>query len=148
MISQTAEYALRAVVRLAEGHPSPHTTAQIADATRTPAGYLAKVMQSLCRAGVVRSRRGQGGGFTLNIAPTALSVLKVINAVDPMQRITQCPLGSPRHSAGLCPLHRRLDEAMESVEKSFCKTTIDQLLPGAKREEAACRFPSEAGVNC
>ena len=50
MISQTAEYALRTITYLADQDRTPHTTAQIAEATQIPAGYLAKVMQSLSRA--------------------------------------------------------------------------------------------------
>ena len=50
MISQTAEYALRAVVYLAGTAGAPRTTSQISAATAAPAGYLSKVMQGLSRA--------------------------------------------------------------------------------------------------
>ena len=63
MISQTAEYALRAVVFLSMNVDAAFTTQQIAVATKVPAAYLSKVMQSLVRAGLVRSQRGLGGGF-------------------------------------------------------------------------------------
>lgn len=53
MISQTAEYALRAIVFLADQRGTPRTTAQIAEVTQIPAGYLAKVMQSLSRVKLV-----------------------------------------------------------------------------------------------
>jgi len=58
MFSQIAEYALRAVVRVASHHGRPQTTQQIAAATRVPAGYLSKVMQALGRAGLINSQRG------------------------------------------------------------------------------------------
>ena len=64
MISQTAEYALRAIVYLA-GQELPQTTQQIAATTRVPAGYLSKVLQALARGGLVHSQRGLHGGFTL-----------------------------------------------------------------------------------
>ena len=57
MISQTAEYALRAIVFLAD-QAEPRTTQQIAAATRVPPSYLSKVMQALSRARVVHSQRG------------------------------------------------------------------------------------------
>lgn len=47
MISQTAEYALRAVVYLGSQTGQPTTTQRIAAATQVPVGYLSKVMQSL-----------------------------------------------------------------------------------------------------
>ena len=46
MLSQTVEYALRAMVYLADQSPSPRTTEQIATATKVPAAYLSKVLQS------------------------------------------------------------------------------------------------------
>ncbi len=99
MISQTAEYALRAITYLADQERTPHTTAQIAEATQIPAGYLAKVMQSLSRVRVVKSQRGLNGGFTLSRDPSELNLLEIINAVDPIRRFHECPLGLPTHTA-------------------------------------------------
>jgi DNA-binding IscR family transcriptional regulator len=53
-----------------------------------------------------------------------LSVLDVLNAVDPPRRIRECPLGLAAHAHALCPLHQRLDDAMALIEKSFRSTTI------------------------
>ena len=47
MFSQTVEYALRAIVHLADQAPNPCTTEQIAKATKVPQAYLSKVLQSL-----------------------------------------------------------------------------------------------------
>jgi Rrf2 family protein len=142
MVSQTAEYALRAVVYLA-GQDGPRTTQQIAETTHVPAGYLAKVMQSLGRAGVVNSQRGLKGGFTLAHKADQLSILEVVNAVDPVRRIAECPLGIPSHGRRLCPLHRRLDEAAAVVEKAFCETMVTDLLPSKREKGMVCQFPAE-----
>lgn len=132
MISQTAEYALRAVVYLAEKPDVPQTTQQIADVTRVPPGYLAKVMQTLGRSGIVRAQRGLHGGFTLTAAPEELTVLDVVQAVDPVRRIEHCPLGIPEHKT-LCPLHARLDDTAAMVEKALGASTIADLLSAPKR---------------
>src|SRR5579872_3868613 len=97
MISQTSEYALRAVVHLALWTEEPQTAQQIATATKTPLPYLSKVLQSLRRAGIVHSQRGLHGGCLLAKSPEDLSVYEVIQAVDPWKRITTCPLGLPQH---------------------------------------------------
>jgi Rrf2 family protein len=136
MISQTAEYALRAIVHLAERPDTPQTTQQIAEVTRVPAGYLAKVMQTLGRSGIVRARRGLHGGFTLAVPPKELTVLDVVQAVDPVQRITHCPLGIPEHKS-LCPLHTRLDDTAAMVEKALGASTIAELLTVSKRVDAS-----------
>ena len=142
MISQTAEYALRAITYLADQERTPHTTAQIAEATQIPAGYLAKVMQSLSRVRVVKSQRGLNGGFTLNREPTDLTLLEIINAVDPIRRFRECPLGLPAHGPDLCPLHQCLDGAAEMLEKYFGETTIAQILNVPPDKRPLCRFPS------
>lgn len=133
MISQTAEYALRAIVYLADQAEKPQTTQQIAEITKVPAGYLAKVMQGLSRAGLVHAQRGLHGGFTLARPATELTVLDIVQAVDPLKRITSCPLGLKGHLA-LCPLHRRLDNAIALVEEALQKSTIAELLaePGKR----------------
>jgi Rrf2 family protein len=143
MISQTAEYALRAIVYLAD-QDSPRTTVQIATTTRVPVGYLAKVLQNLSRAGLVTSQRGLNGGFTLRQDPHDLSILKVINAVDPIQRIRECPLGIPSHGRRLCPLHHRLDRAGEMVERAFGETMVSELLTVPRKRRPVCRFPIAA----
>jgi Rrf2 family protein len=143
MISQTAEYALRAIVYLAGQEGSARTTAQIAETTLIPAGYLAKVMQSLSRARLVNSQRGLNGGFTLAHDPHQLSVLAVINAVDPIRRFPECPLGIPSHGRRLCPLHYRLDQAAAMVEKAFDETMVWDLLAVPRERRPLCRFPME-----
>ncbi len=138
MISSTAEYALRAIVAIAQGDGSAVVTPTIAQITKVPPGYLPKVLQTLRRAGLVDSKRGIGGGFTLGRSPEEMSVLDVVNAVDPIERIEKCPLGIDSHSAELCPLHRRLDQAAEAVIRSFAETTIAELLTPPGRAKALC----------
>jgi Rrf2 family protein len=147
MISQTAEYALRAVVYLADQEDRAHgarTVTYIAEATQVPAGYLAKVMQNLSRAGLVRSQRGLHGGFVLARDADELTVLEVINVVDPIRRFPTCPLGIPSHGQQLCPLHQRLDDAAQTVEQAFCHTTIADLLSVPRSRKPLCRFPVAA----
>jgi len=130
MISQTAEYALRAVVWLASHDQGPLGAPRIAAGARVPAGYLAKVMQMLARAGLVASSPGRSGGFQLTRPATEISVLDVVDAVDPIGRITSCPLGLASHGDRLCPLHRRLDQAMAEVQAAFARSTIAELITG------------------
>lgn len=132
MISQTAEYALRAVVCLAENAGQGQTTEQIAKATHIPAPYLSKVLQQLGKARIVQSQRGLGGGFSLRQTSSNITVLDVVNAVDPIERITECPLGLDAHANRLCALHRRLDEANALVERAFEQTSIADLLADPK----------------
>ena len=143
MLSQTVEYALRAIACLASQAPNPQTTEQIAKTTRVPAAYLSKVLQTLSRAGLVHSQRGLHGGFSLQKDPAQITILEVVNSVDPIQRITQCPLGLKAHGVRLCPLHARLDSALAQVEQAFASTTLAEVLAEPSESVPLCDFPRE-----
>jgi Rrf2 family protein len=130
MFSQTVEYALRAVVHLAYEAPDARTTAQIAEATQVPKDYLAKILQHLSKRGIVATQRGVGGGVSLAKDPVDLTILDVVLAVEPesVKRTLTCPLGLKTHGARLCPLHKRLDDAVALVEQAFGKTTLAEIL--------------------
>jgi Rrf2 family protein len=141
MFSQSVEYALRAVVHLADKAPEPRTTDQIAAATRVPKAYLSKILQGLSRSGLVHSQRGIGGGMTLTKRPDELTILEVVSAVDPIRRIRTCPLGLETHGIRLCPLHRRLDDAMATVEAAFGRTTLAEILAEPSASAPLCEAP-------
>jgi Rrf2 family protein len=138
MFSQTVEYALRAVVHLAYEAPEARTTAQIAEATQVPKDYLSKILQGLAKKGIVSTQRGVGGGVSLGRAPEELTILDVVNAVEPIERITVCPLGLKTHGVRLCPLHRRVDDAMALVEGAFGKTTLAEVLAEPSESVPLC----------
>lgn len=146
VFSQTAEYALRAAVWLA-GHPQQaQTTQQIAAGTKVPAGYLSKVLQSLGRAGIVSSQRGLHGGFVLAADPASISVLDVVNVVDPVERIRECPLGIVSHGTNLCRLHSRLDRAIAQVEAAFAGSTLADVIGEGAAAQPLCETPEAAAV--
>lgn len=142
MISQTAEYALRAIVYLSMNPGEAFTTQQISLSTKVPAPYLSKVLQSLVKGGLVQSQRGLGGGFMLVNAADKINILEVLNAVDPIQRIRSCPLGLKAHGVNLCALHKRLDDASALIEKSFADTTIADILARPTTSIPLVEFPT------
>lgn len=142
MFSQTVEYALRAVVHLAYEAPAARTTAQIADATQVQRDYLAKILQGLAKKGIVTTQRGVGGGVALAKDPTELTILDVVNAVEPIKRYLTCPLKLRTHGVRLCPLHRRLDDAMAHVEEAFRRTTLAEVLAEPSESVPLCEGPA------
>ncbi len=141
LLSDAAEYGLRAVVWLAQRRGQAQKVREIATGTRSAPGYLVKVLQNLAKAGILEGRRGSLGGFTLQRDPAQLTVLDVLNAVDPLERIHTCPLGLPSHGRELCPMHRRIDEAMAAIEASFRASTIDDLLKEPAKSRPLCDTP-------
>ncbi len=127
MISQTIEYALRAMNNLASLKGAATTSEAIARATRVPQAYLSKIMRDLVLADLVRSFRGPHGGFVLARDAGTITLLDIVNAVDPIRRISACPLEDPRH-ADLCPLHQCLDDCLGHMEERFRSTTLGSVL--------------------
>lgn len=133
MFSQTVEYALRAMVQLAAKHPDASTTKQIAAKTKVPGAYLAKVLQSMRRAGLVHSRRGVGGGINLARPAAKISLLEVIDAVEPLRRSGS--RGS-KSGATLAPLQRQLNAALEEVRKNLASISLGDVTPTATKKKS------------
>ena len=178
MFTQTVEYALRAMICLAArsgagsgrtlghgpgagqnqtlgqtpgqalGQPLGQTVEQISRATQVPAAYLGKVLQQLVKKGLVTSRRGAGGGFSLASPPDQISLLQVVQAVDPIERITTCPLGLASHGTRLCPLHKRVDQALAHMEQAFAQSTLAEILAEPSESIPLCNFPPPPSQAC
>lgn len=143
MFSQTTEYALRAVVHLAQNVGSAQTTRQIADATHVPQGYLSKILQTLVRAQLIKSQRGLGGGFVLERTPAEITIYEIVEIIDPIPRITYCPLGLQAHGAHLCALHQRMDQAILGVLDAFRSSTLQELLNEPNPSRPLCADPEQ-----
>jgi Rrf2 family nitric oxide-sensitive transcriptional repressor len=143
MITTTGEYALRAAVYLAQHHPDPQTTAQIAGCTKVPSGYLSKILQSMVRAELISSQRGLYGGFILERAPEDITVYDVLAAANAApQRITKCPLGLKGHIS-LCPVHKLLDDAISATHDAFTGANLKTLCASAGGSVPLCDTSKE-----
>lgn len=126
MISQAAEYSLRAMVLLSRNGSKPLTVQTMATEGVIPPRYLAKLLQGLARVGLVTAQRGLKGGYQLARPADQISLADIVNSVDPLKRISKCPLGIPGHE-NLCSLHSKLDEIMAGIESSLTNTTLSDL---------------------
>ena len=137
MLPRTAEYALRAVMWLAGKPDHRHAADALAVRTKIPRRYLHKVLQQLVQADLVESQSGPGGGYSLAVPPDRLTILAVVNAVVPLERIRHCPLGLPSHTR-LCPLHQELDRVYFEIEQAFGRVTVDNLLHSTSKIGPLC----------
>jgi len=137
MLSKTAEYALRAVACMGSQQGTPASADFLAGRTKVPRRYLTRVLQDLAASGIVGSRPGPGGGYEVRRAIDQLTILDVINAVDPIERIRACPLGLKSHTQ-LCPLHAELDKAYAATEEAFRSVTIGDLIRSTNRVVPLC----------
>jgi Rrf2 family iron-sulfur cluster assembly transcriptional regulator len=100
-VSTRGDYASRALLSLALHVESdgPTTVRDIADRTGLPQPYLEQILLALKGAGLVRSKRGVGGGYILARSPGEINLAEIIRAVD--GPISLGDFGEP-HTDGAC----------------------------------------------
>src|ERR1700678_3870447 len=83
-VSTRGDYASRALLSLAlrGGESQPTSVRDIAERTGLPQPYLEQILLALKGAGLVRSKRGVGGGYVLARAPEAMTLGEIVSAVD------------------------------------------------------------------
>lgn len=130
MISKTEEYALRAVVHLAECcQDGPCRAQDIAEKTDIPANYLSKILHQLGRHGIVDSERGRYGGFRLSRDPRELSLAQVIEPFGSIDERGRCLLGRGECSdANPCGAHERWKAVRAQTIAFFAGTTVADVL--------------------
>ncbi len=132
LLPQTAEYALRATIRIADHQRAvPGAWVRVGDiATRVdvPRNYLSKTLHQLVRAGVLVSSRGPAGGFRLAIPAEQLTLARVATVFSEPHG-HRCLLGTgPCGSNPACPVHTRWRPVATQVAAFFGSTTIGDVI--------------------
>jgi Rrf2 family protein len=130
MLSQTAEYALRAVVAIAQ-QPAGEAigAARLAAQLEVPPNYLGKTLHQLARAGVLDSTRGKLGGFRLARPAGKISLLEVVAPFDEGAGYRSCLLGRKVCSdLAPCAAHARWRAVSERTVQFFRETTVADLV--------------------
>lgn len=133
MLSQTSEYALRAMVCLASRDGGLTATPELADAANVPHSYLAKVLQMLASADLIAGRRGVGGGYRLCREPAQIKLLDIVDAVDPSKWLR---VSAPVDDPALEALQRTLDRAIHSVVRVLGQTTLAGIINQGENQGA------------
>ena len=141
-LAQGVEWGLRVCVILAvlpEDTALP--AARLAEYHGVPAAYLAKNLQALVRAGLVESVPGPKGGFRLAQAPSGITLLDVVEAIDgpePSFRCTEIRQRGPaaiaaREYRAPCTIARAMYRADEAWRAELRSQTIGDLVRGLAR---------------
>lgn len=146
MISQTTEYALRAMAWLAINPNQRVPSGELAENTQVPRDYLAKVLQQLAEAALIQGRRGVNGGYQLTRPPEKIRLLDVVHAVNAIDRIKTCPLGLSSHGTRLCPLHRTLDNAIAAMLDALGDKTLADMVNTSDANTPLCETKSHADL--
>ncbi len=133
-LSNGVEWALHSCVTLSQSR-EPVPAARLAELHGTPPAYLAKHLQALSRAGIVRSRAGQVGGYELTRPAAQISALEVVRAIDgdgPAYRCTEIrqrgPLAVPAERCERpCAIARAMAAAEDAWADALRRVTIADL---------------------
>ena len=108
MVSKTCEYAIRAMLFIAQKSMSKHKVGvkQVAKAIGSPEPFIAKILQELGKNGLVLSTKGPNGGFYLDASGLKKNLADVVIAIDGDKLFTGCAIGLQHCSAKMpCPIH-------------------------------------------
>jgi Rrf2 family protein len=129
MLNQSAEYALRAALYMAQGGDGAYKAPDIASALGLPNTYLSKVMHQLVRAGVLRSVRGPTGGYTLARDPGRISLNDIASPFQALQPRSQCLLGNRAcDRTHPCAAHGRWSRINDTIASHLNNTTLADML--------------------
>ena len=119
-VSSKGDYACRALLSLAlhDTVPGPTSVRDIAERTAIPQPYLEQILLALKGAGLVRSKRGVGGGYVLARTPAEIRISEILSAVD--GPISLGDFGEP-HQDGAC------DHEGQCVLLAIWKTTGEHM---------------------
>jgi Rrf2 family protein len=141
VLTQTAEYALRAVLHLAaQPGDRPVRVPDLADAIDVPRNYLAKTLNQLTRAGVLRSARGPTGGFRLACPAHLLTIDRVVAPFSGPD-MHRCLLHDRPCGAVPCAAHARWAPVARDVRAFFGATTVADLTGRAEGASGSSPHP-------
>jgi Rrf2 family protein len=131
-LTKKASYGLIAAVELARAPAdTPRSAAWIADRYDLPVSFIEKILHQLRQAGLVASRQGRGGGYTLPVEARRLSVRRVLEAlgegldlVDCLGQATSCRL------TGVCPTKDAWRTINDRFRELLDRISLDDLRGG------------------
>jgi Rrf2 family protein len=145
-VTRAADYGIRVMIHMATlpAHERALLPA-LARATGAPQSFLSKVLQALCRAGFIASRRGQAGGFVLLTPGRKASVSSVIEAIEGPIHLNLCLVnGASCKRKSFCPAHPVWASAQEAMLKVLNTATVAELaLQSATPQLRAARARSK-----
>ena len=135
LYSKTAKYAVLALAEVAARETDGLVaTKQIAEATSSPYPLLAKIVNQLHRAGLIKATRGKQGGIRLSRPATEMTIKDVVVALDGEGILNDCPLLlEPCNCDRQCSLHAIWKPARDAVVNFLENTTIQAVADARAR---------------
>ena len=147
-LTKKADYGLMALKYLAEQKDgSAHSAKDIAEAYHIPQQLLAKILQTLARAGLLVSHAGTNGGYALARCATLISTFEVIRAIDGPLFITSCiTIHGSCDLSNICTIKEPLRKVNESIKGLLSGIHISDLVEAADTEQFGASAPVGGGL--
>jgi Rrf2 family iron-sulfur cluster assembly transcriptional regulator len=141
-LTRRGDYAVRALLALAEAGDRQLSAAAIGAQVRIPATFVPQVMADLSRSGIARASLGRGGGYRLARRADQISLLEVIEAIEGKSPRRTCVLrGGPCDAMGRCRAHDTFSRAQDALRTVLAETSLHDL---AQRDGAG--WPTLTGA--
>ncbi len=134
-LTRAADYGVRVMIQLvAVSDHGRVSLPELARVTGAPQSFLSKVLQSLARAGLISSQRGQAGGFHITPRGAAASMRDVIEAIDGTICLNVClRAGRSCSRKARCPAHPVWIEAQQAMLSVLDGATVASLAAASSR---------------
>ena len=127
MFSKTCEYAIRALIFIAQQSSKNNRVGikDIAAGIDSPEYFIAKILQDLSRKGFVQSAKGPNGGFFMDADNLKTSIADIVKEVDGDKLFTGCGLGLKACSEDHpCPIHSEFKKVRSEIKEMFEQSTL------------------------
>lgn len=139
IFSKKCEYGLQAILYLATFEKGSIISADdIAKKLNIPKEFVSKILQSLTESGIILSKKGKSGGFSLARDPDKIKLLDIVAAIDGLEMFNNCVLGFPNcNPANPCPLHEKWGPLRTQTYQMLSEDTIDTFKEKTLKKVAA-----------
>ncbi len=131
MFSKTCEYAIRALIYIAQKSKDGNRIGikEIASGIDSPEYFIAKILQDLSRKGFVQSAKGPNGGFYMDENNLKLSVADIVREMDGDKLFTGCGLGLKECSEDHpCPIHNDFKHIRQGIKDMLDNSKIEMFV--------------------
>jgi Rrf2 family protein len=129
IFSKKCEYGIQAVLYLASRNPEKMISAEeISKELKIPKEFVSKILQNLTSGGIIESRKGKGGGFSLAKSSHKIKLLEVVESIDGLDVFNSCVLGFPNcDSKNPCPVHNTWGKLRDEAYNMLNDQTLKEL---------------------
>ena len=131
LITRDTDYALRAVCFIAKQKSKIVPVSRMIKELKMPGPFLRKILQVLNRKGILKSHKGQGGGFSLGVPPERIYLVKLAEIFQGPLNLNDCIFKrKPCPSVKVCALSAKLERIEKIVKNELSLITIASLMKG------------------